>query len=83
MGFDFQAALTIVIASEGKSAIENFEQFELARGIAGELYTGSFGFLGDVNTLNLYGIMIGGGVGGGPTPGGGYVGAMREVLFEF
>jgi hypothetical protein len=82
VGANFQAVLTVVIASDGRSAIENFESFHVARGVAGEALTGSAGFLGDVQSLDLYGILVGLG-GGGGTPAGGYVGAMRLGLIEF
>ncbi|WP_320237607.1 hypothetical protein [Cognatiyoonia sp. IB215182] len=82
VGANLQAIYTVVIARGGKSAIENFQQYHIARGIIGEGPTASFALLGDIAELEIYGMMYGGGIGGG-TPAGGYVGASRQALLEF
>ncbi len=82
VGANLQAIYTVVIARGGKSAIENFEQYHIARGIVGEGLTASFALLGDIAALEIYGMMYGGGIGGG-TPAGGYVGASRQALLNF
>lgn len=82
VGANLHLVYTIVIAQGGKSAMENFEQFHIARGVVGEGVTFSVALLGDIQDLDIFGIMYGGGIGGG-APAGGYVGASRQALLKF
>lgn len=82
VGTNLQLVYTVVFAQGGNSAMENFKQYHIARGVVGEGPTLSIALLGNIQDLKIYGLMYGGGLGGG-TPAGGYVGASRQALLEF
>lgn len=73
---------TLVWATGDQDAVQNFSDFHLSRGIAGEGLSLSFGLLGDVKEQDIYGILIGGGLNLG-TPAAGFIGAGHQFMVDF
>lgn len=83
VGIAASLVVTVIGGPYVTDPVEDFERFQIARGLVGEGVMGSFGFIGDAREAEIHGIVAGIGIGAQVSPASGYVGTARNFITEF